>query len=122
MTEYAPLYKPGQEVTRKASAAITGGQVVEITGADTVGPAAATSKKVVGVATFDAAVGELVTVVSGGVQRPVASGAVTAGDLVVTAAAGKVATSAAPAAGTQIGIAHSTAADGEPVEVVWTRA
>ena len=117
MAEYLPVYKPGQAITLKASAAVTGGQLVEITGNGTVGPAGAASTKVVGVAAFDAAVNALVTVYSGGVQGPVASGAVTAGDVVQAAAAGLIATgTTAP-----LGIALSTAASGAVVRVLFNR-
>lgn len=108
MAEYLPIFKPGQAITLKASAAITGGQVVEVTGAGTVGPAGANSTKVVGVAGFDAAINDYVTVCAGGVQNCTSAGVITAGDLVAAAASGNVATNAAPAAGVQIGIALST--------------
>lgn len=130
MTDYVPLFKPGQAVTRQASAAITGGQVVVVTGDGTVGPSAGASAAFFGVAATDAAVGDQVTVHKGGVQRPVASGAVTAGDEVVTAAAGRVSTLAAAAGATAgdinaarqvVGVALSTAADGETVDVDFVR-
>lgn len=108
MAEYLPIFKPGQAITLKASADITGGQVVEVTGAGTVGPAGANSTKVVGVAGFDAAINDYVTVYAGGVQNCTSAGVITAGDLVAAAASGNVATNAAPAAGVQIGIALST--------------
>ncbi len=108
MAEYLPIFKPGQAITLKASAAITGGQVVEVTGAGTVGPAGANSTKVVGVAGFDAAINDYVTVYAGGVQNCTSAGVITAGDLVAAAASGNVATNAAPAVGVQIGIALST--------------
>ncbi len=108
MAEYLPIFKPGQAITLKASAAITGGQVVEVTGAGTVGPAGANSTKVVGVAGFDAAINDYVTVYAGGVQNCTSAGVITAGDLVAAAASGNVATNAAPDAGVQIGIALST--------------
>lgn len=121
MADYLPIFKPGQAVTLKASATITGGQVVEVTGNGTVGPAGANSTKVVGVAGFDAATNDYVTVYSGGVQHCTASGTVTAGDLVAAAASGQVATNAAPAAGVQIGIALSTATTGNDVRVQFNR-
>jgi hypothetical protein len=43
-------YHPGSKVTFKSAAAITAGRLVEITAANTVGMAAATSQKVVGFA------------------------------------------------------------------------
>jgi hypothetical protein len=96
MTEYVPLFKPGQSFTRQASAAITGGQLVGVSGSGTVAPTGAAQASWVGVAAFDAANGDQVTVHAGGVQRIVADGAVAAGDVLVSAAtAGRVATVAA---------------------------
>lgn len=121
MADYLPLFKPGQAVTRQASAAITGGQVVMVSGDGTVAPATADTTAWLGVAAFDAASGDDVNVFSGGVQRPTASGAITAGALVECAAAGEVATAATPAVGTVVGVALSTAADGETVDVAFVR-
>jgi hypothetical protein len=117
MAEYLPIYKPGQAITLAASATITGGQLVEVSGSGTVGPAGAASVKVVGVAAFDAVSGDNVTIFAGGVQHAVASGAITAGAVVQAGAAGTV------AAGTTapIGIALSTAADGADVRVQLAR-
>lgn len=117
MAEVLPVYKPGQAVSMTASTAVTGGQLVEISGPNAVAAAAAASKKVFGQAAFDAKAGERVTVHRGGVLRCTASGAVVAGDLVVTAAAGKVATAATPDPLTLVGRAITTAADGATVEV-----
>lgn len=121
MPDYLPLFKPGQAITRQASAAVVGGQVVVVSGSDTVAPSSVASAAWLGVAAVDAAAGDQVTVYAGGVQRPLASGAITAGDIVVTAAAGRVVTNAAPAAGQQVGIALSTAAAGAPVDVLFAR-
>ncbi|HQN97734.1 MAG TPA: DUF2190 family protein [Thermoanaerobaculales bacterium] len=122
MAEYLPIFKPGQAITLKASAAVTGGQVVEITGVGTVGPAGANSTKVVGVAGFDAAINDYVTVYAGGVQNCTSAGVITAGDLIAAAAAGTVATNAAPAAGVQIGIALSTTTGaGQAVRIQFAR-
>lgn len=121
MADYLPLFKPGQAITRQASAAITGGQVVVVSGSGTVAPSAGANAAFVGVAAVDTASGDQVTVYAGGVQRPLASGAITAGDVVVTAAAGRVVTNAAPGAGQQVGIALSTAADGAAVDVMFVR-
>lgn len=117
MAEYLPTFEPGQAVTLKASAAITGGQLVEVTGSGTVGPAGAASTKVVGVAAFDAAINDNVTIYSGGVQHATASGAVAAGDVVQAAANGQVATgTTAP-----LGIALTAAASGADVRVQFNR-
>lgn len=112
MAQSVPVFDSGLSITRQASAAVTGGQLVEVTGNGTVGPAAATSTKWLGTAAFDAASGEQVTVHKGGVQRCNASGAIAAGDLVAAAADGAVATSATPAVGQLVGVAISDAADG----------
>ncbi len=92
MSDYLPKHAPGNAVTFTASAPVIGGRLVEVTGDKTVGPAAADSAKVVGVAGFDAAAGEHVTVYSGNLQKLVASGAIAAGAKVTAAAAGKAQT------------------------------
>lgn len=127
MADYVPLYQPGQAVTSQASAAITGGQLLAVSGDGTVAPAGANAANWVGVAAQDAAAsGDKVGYYAGGVQRITASGAVTAGDILVAAAAGKVATLAAVTTPTAadvtntraiVGIALTTAADAALVEV-----
>lgn len=95
MTDYTPLFpSPVGGVTFTASAAVTGGQLVEVTGDRTVGPAAAGSLKAIGHAGHDAPAGGRLTVhLNGaGVQEGVASGAIAAGALLKAAAAGAVAT------------------------------
>lgn len=128
--EYLPVFKPGQAVTLKASAAITGGQVVAVTGVGTVGPAGANAANWVGVASNDAAINDNVTIYSGGVQSVTASGTVTAGDIVVCAAAGAVSTLAAVTTPTAadvtntrgiVGVALSTATNGNKVRVQFDR-
>lgn len=122
MSDYLPIYLPGDTLTSSASATITGGQVLVVSGSGTVAPAGGSSAKAVGVAAFDAASGAQVTMYGRGpVHETTASGGITAGDQVVSAAAGKVSTLAA-ASGTPdaaavnsarsvIGIALTTAAD-----------
>lgn len=113
MADYLPKFKPGGTVTATASADVTGGQLLEISGNYQVRPAGAASTKVFGVAGQDTANGSSVTVHRGGVQRLVASGAIAAGDSVQAAAGGKVATGdTAP-----IGVAIKGGADGESVDV-----
>lgn len=121
MAEYIPVFKPGKAPTLKASAAITGGQVVAISGPGTVAPAGASSAAWIGVAAFDAAVNDNVTVYNGGIQLVTASGAVTAGDAVATAATGQVATSATPTVAQFVGIALTTAVNGAKVRVAFAR-
>jgi len=123
MSDYLPRFKPGQAITSQASAAITGGRLVAVSGSGTVATAAADSASVVGVAAFDvAASGDKVTIFTGGVQKLVASGAITAGAGVVSDTGGKVksaTTATAAAAGTLLGRALTTvAADGDIVDVL----
>ena len=130
MGDYVPLYDAGPELTRQASATITGGQLVAVTGSGTVGPAGANALNWVGAAAFDGVSGDKVTVHTGGVQRLVASGTVTAGDIVVCAANGQVSTLAAVSTPTAadvtntraiVGIALTTATTGNLVEVQMDR-
>jgi len=120
MAEYIPVRIPGQALVAQASAAITGGQLVYVSGSGTVAPATANSPAWLGVAAFDAALGTDVTVHCGGTQEAVASGAITAGALVVAAADGAVSALAAVTTPTAadvtnsravVGIALTTAAD-----------
>ena len=121
MAEYLPVYKPGQALTLKASAAVTGGQLLAVSGSGTVAPAGAGATNWIGVAGFDGATNDNVTVFSSGVQALVASGAVAAGDLLVAGAAGTVATGATPAAGAFVGVALTSAANGAKVRVRFSR-
>lgn len=113
MADYT-IVMPDGEFSSTTSAAVTGGQLVEVTGNNTVGPAGAASLKVVGQALHDAASGAPVTVYGdGAIREAVASGAVVAGDLLVAAAAGKVA--AGTTANAVRGVALAAAADGATV-------
>jgi hypothetical protein len=118
MAEYLPLHVPGKAFTRQASAAIVGGNLVIVSGSGTVAPSAAATHLWVGVAGFDAASGDNVTVYAEGVQRIIASGTITAGQLVEPAAAGAV---AAHTNGTAdynvVGLALTSATNGQLVEV-----
>lgn len=119
MASYTPLYSPGDAISVTASVAVTGGQIVEITGSGTVGPAAANSVKVLGVAAFDAAANARVTVhVGKHIQEVTASGAIAAGDLVAAGANGTISTNAVPAAGVQAGVALTSAASGAKAQYV----
>src|SRR5258708_31114976 len=92
MPAYTPPYIIGRVLTLTASAAITGGQVAEVSGSGTVQRCAtAASQKVVGVAADDTAINGRVTVYGfGPVHESVVStagGTVTAGDQVGSGAA-----------------------------------
>lgn len=131
--DVTPYFDPGQQVTARATAAVTGGTFVAISadladddagallgagsepqGYPSVAPAAGV--KALGVATKDADTDESVPVVRTGAIVPVIAGnAITAGAQVETNAAGR----AIPlAAGVAVGHALSTvAADGDIVMV-----
>lgn len=121
MSDYLPVYTPGEAIPMTASASITGGQLVAVSGNGTIAPAGASSAAVVGVAGHDAASGGRVTVYARGVvHESTASGAITAGAQLASGAAGTVASLAAAAGTTAgdinnaravIGVALTTAAD-----------
>jgi hypothetical protein len=114
MGDYSPKFKPGMDITLSAGGAVVGGQLLVVSGVNTVVPSSATSPVVAGVARQDAASGEKVVVCRGGVQKIVASGAVTAADRVAPAAAGRCATNATNSFGTAL----NTVADGGTVLVL----
>ena len=101
-------------MTHKASADVTGGRLVEVTGAYTVAHAGAGSTKIAGVAGFDVKANADVTVFWGGVQRCTAAGAINPGDLVAAAADGKVAANATGAFGVAL---QAAAKDGDVIDV-----
>ncbi|HKN57153.1 MAG TPA: capsid cement protein [Amycolatopsis sp.] len=126
MADYTPVYQPGTAISLTASATVTGGQVVMVSGSGTVAPATTAGQlKRCGVAAFDAANGAGVTVFGfGTVHETVNNGGVTAGDLLVAQDTGNVATLAAAGGATAadinssravIGIALTTATTGNKV-------
>jgi hypothetical protein len=120
MADYVPLYLPGQAVNSTASASITGGQPVYVSGSGTVANSATAANIPVGVAAFDAASGAGVGYFARGtVHRLTASGTVTAGDVVEAAAAGAVATHTVGTNDARgFGIALTTATTGNSVEIM----
>lgn len=113
MAEYLPVKTPGEALVHTASATITGGSLVAVSGNDTVATAGAGVATWLGVAAFDVVTGDRLTVYTGGVQELRAPSAVAAGALVEAAAAGAVATAGAtPANGAVVGIAVSASANG----------
>lgn len=123
MGDYVPKFTPGGPVTFSASATVTGGQLVVVTGDRTVGPAG-DDALAIGTAGFDAAIGDDVTVFlrGAGVHPLVAAGAIAAGAQVISAAVGgRVATIGAGS--NPVGIALTTATDvGDVVDVLLWRA
>lgn len=124
MADYTPVITGGaQPSTMTTSAPVTGGQVLIVTGSGTVGPAAAASGLVVGVAAHDAASGAQVTVwpLPGVTHETVTPTGVTAGNALSSAAAGTVdpgTLGTLAAAGTLIGVALTTATAGNKCQ--WT--
>lgn len=103
-----------QQKVLKASEDVKKGQVVVISGDMTVAPSTEASAKVLGVAMFDAKADEPVSVETEGLFSMTASGAITAGDKVESAANGAVAK--ASGANT-VGIAINSATNGGEVFV-----
>jgi hypothetical protein len=126
---YVPKFSPGDTITRTADGAVTAGRLVKATGDGLVGLAGA-GDTVYGIAAFDAADGQVVTIHTrnAGVHTLVAAGAVTAGDLLDAADEGKVQRAVAlevvddvvtPGTGNPQFVAGSSATDGELVEAQW---
>lgn len=123
MAEYVPLHDEGP-FTRSASAAITAGQLLFVSGSGTVAPTTAATVACCGVAGFDANPNDNVTVWSKDIQRCIAgSGGVTAGSLVEAAAGGTVVNQSATGAlpGNVVGLALTTAAANALAEVQFNR-
>lgn len=117
MADYTPVYTGDvKPFTATTSAAVTGGNVVVVSGASTVAASGGASAVAIGVAAHDAASGARLTVwplVDIIHELPVATGTVTAADGVTSSTTGGVTTAVvgtAAAAGTLIGIALTTAA------------
>lgn len=114
MAEQTPAYFPADRLPRTTSAAVTGGQLLVVSGNDTVAPSSAASAAWLGVAGHDAANGAQVVVYTVGVHLVPASGAIAAGANVVPAAAGAVADIGAGTAFNQVvGVALSAASGGK---------
>ena len=107
--------------TRTAAAAITAGRLVEVAATGTVQMAGANSLKVVGVAlegTDFVGTPDKIAVASGGVFLLTASGAITAGDLLVAAANGQVSTLAAVTTPTAADVTNTRAIIGKALDSI----
>lgn len=119
MADYLPKFETGKPFTATASAAITGGRVLIVSGAGTVSHAGAdaVATTLAGVAGFDAAIGEdvLVYPIKNTVHKLTAGAAIAAGASIGTLAAGKV-----DDAGTnRFAVAlTAAAADGDVIEAI----
>lgn len=123
MSDYAPKFSPGDHVTYQAAAPLVGGNVVYLSAAGQVSPTTAATNAVLGVAVTDAATGDYVAVIRGGVQRLVSSAAINVGDAVVSAASGRIASLGAGTNYAQVlGTALTAAgAAGITVDVQWEK-
>lgn len=86
MVDYAPIAVPGGTWSFTTTTAVVGGDLVEITGSNTVGKVGTlASSKFIGVAGHDASVGTKLTVIMAHpIHESVADGAVAAGDQLTT--------------------------------------
>ncbi|MEU6582823.1 DUF2190 domain-containing protein [Nocardia sp. NPDC046763] len=114
MSDYLPQFFPGDTVTAVTSAVVTAGQMLAVSGNNTV---AATAGAAVpyGVAAVDDTVGgNAITVFRTGIHLLAASGTINAGDVVIPAAAGAV---QAIGSGTNyaqvVGVAQAAASNGK---------
>ncbi|AEA27916.1 hypothetical protein Psed_5789 [Pseudonocardia dioxanivorans CB1190] len=90
MADYIPIFKPGDDITMTAGAAINAGELCYVSAANTVQKTAAAVEDWLGVATTDAPSGGKVGITSGGVQELAVAAAVVAGDVLISAANGRV--------------------------------
>lgn len=121
MADYTPVFTNGTAPwTLQASATVTGGRLVEVTGNGTVGPAGAASVKVLGVAAADTASGFKVDVwpLAGLTHRVLGTGAINAGDNLAAGAAGVVAAIGAGTFGQLVGVADRAGADATIIRFV----
>lgn len=115
-------FAPGDRITYtvEAGQATVGGRLVSITGNRQVRPSPAASLAVAGVALYDRAAAEKGTVAREGVWMLRANGAITAGDQVISAAAGDVSALAAAATAVAADINNARAVIGRALESITT--
>lgn len=116
------VYAPGQDIPAVATAPVTQRQFVAVsadrdpgTGNVSVAPAAAGSRAL-GVASWNAATGQLVRVARGGVVKVAAGGAITAGDAIQVGAGG---TAVTETTGVVVGHAIASAPNGGTAQVAF---
>lgn len=111
-TEWVPTFAPGERFPLTAQVAIKAGQCLSVTGVELVSPTSAADATFIGVASFDTRQGDKVTVRGEGIMTLKATGAITFGQRVTTAANGTVAAFSGTTYDTVIGVALNTAANG----------
>lgn len=115
MADYSPIYTPSNTFTSVTSGTVTGGQVLIVSGNDTVAASSGTSAAAVGVAAHDAGSGKNITIhkLAGVIHETVAAAGATAGNLLIPAASGGVAEGTGA---NVIGVAMTTVGAGEKVK------
>lgn len=109
MANYTPVNED-ERYTLTASAAITAGQLVAISGVNTCAPAGSGDWPL-GVAAYDCASGARATILDEDlIHETMTTAGVTAGDLLKAGAGGTVETDGTPAAGVTFAVAFTTAA------------
>lgn len=128
LNEVLPFYRPGKDITCKATVALTGKHLCAIVGNRTSGPglastddagvyqvgAPAAGGRVFGVVGYDVASGSVVPIKRGGILPVVTSGAVAAEAEVKVAADGTILTATTGAR--VVGVVHTAAASGADAE------
>ena len=121
MSQYLPIFRPGDTVTCIATSDITGGQPVQVgtnNSERSVEPAAAGSASYVGIAGHDAATGDRVTIEVGKtIHLLTAVGQIVRGAL-VEAAEGGVRAIDEETGGQPFGLALVAANDGDDVQIL----
>lgn len=107
---YAPNNFPGDRLPYTAGANIAAGQLVFISANETVSPTTAATASVEGVAAYDCLSGGQVTVIEVGKHTLAASGTITAGSPVKSAAAGAVAAWVSGTDDASLIVGHATSA------------
>ena len=112
MPDYTPVFLPGDVIPLTASAAVTGGDPVAVSGSGTVARAASAAQvNCLGIAAQDAAINGRCSVYGRGtVHESVADGTVTAGDQIGTTTTAGRQVRTIPASAADLGAAYVQAA------------
>jgi hypothetical protein len=121
VADYIEVSEPTTRRTRTAGGTITGGQLVYVSGANTVQATSAATGAWVGIATQDATSGNKVGVISGNEQELVAAATIAAGDPLMAAAAGQVTPFTGTTYSQKVGTALTGGASGAKVRVQMDR-
>lgn len=115
MGDWLPRYATEEPVPMTTSAPVTGGQLVYVSGNNTVAPTSGASTLPFGIAAFDDPVGgNVITVYRRCIGTVAASGSIAAGAAIIAAASGAVATIASDTTYDQVcGQALSAAASSQ---------